>query len=275
MNEDDEDETGLESESKDEDEKQHNTKDDNKDINENEAKADNHNGEEAAPKGTPRYDLRLLYVKELMDHRDDELLFRATSTEPFDKGKFQEQSLSQKTSHIIEVVVMTYVGRSVYWRGKRTGYKEDDMESSKVTKSGIRILSPLLQQVLNTVIGVDPEFNPADASSCIERPYLAIVQHIKELKDCKLMPAKEGLEEEFEERNKHVDCLLNFIESDLGKPWAAEQVRHQQSPPVATFEYCWMLFKLGTIVYRKANDIWSAWVVKSLSIQSSGGRVTL
>ncbi len=114
MNEDDEDATGPKSEPEDRDEKQDNTKDDDEDMNENEAKADDHNEEEAAPTANPPYDLRPLYVKELVDHDDDELLFRVTSTEPFDKGKFQQDSLSQKTSHVIEVVTMTYVGRAVY-----------------------------------------------------------------------------------------------------------------------------------------------------------------
>ena len=87
------------------------------------------------------------------------------------------------------------------------------------------------------------------------------------------MTVEESFKEEAEERNKHVDCLLQFIEKELGETFAEEHARHLQNPPVATFEYYWILLKPGTVVYRKTDDIWTAWVVKSLDGGLEDGRL--
>ena len=139
---------------------------------------------------------------------------------------------------------------------------------------GIRIISPLLKHALSMVINRYPGFSiKMGKPCCIQWPYKAILHHRKELEDLKLMTVEESLKDEAEERNKHIDCLLQFIEKDLGETFAEENARHLQNPPLATFEYYWILFKPGTVVYRKTDDIWSAWVVKSLDGGLEDGRL--
>ena len=263
------------SESEDENKVQHNINENEEDINEIDIKAEDHDEDEATSKPTPQYDLKPLYVREMLDRYDDEVVFRETSAEPFPKRKFGEQSAINESSHVIEIVSITYKKNSPFFGGGAR-WKEENFYNAKIAKAGIRIVSPLLQQVLDTVIKGYPEFDPFNTrTELIERPYQLIMQYRKELKASILMTPKKGLEEECEERNKHVDCMLNVIESELGQTWTAEKVRHQQNTPVATFQYYWIFFKPGTIVYRKLHDIWSAWVVKSLDNEFLGERLTL
>lgn len=273
MDEDNEATARSDSGSEDENMPQHNIKENEENINEIDVKAEDHNKDEATSKPTPRYDLKPLYVREMLDAQSHDVLFRRTSTEPFQKRTYREQSVTNKFSHVIEITSISFTQHKMtYWR-----FVEPDevLDKVKIAKAAIRIISPLLQQVLNTVIKGYPELDLFNPRTYIERPYQPIMQYIKELKASTLMTPKEGLEEECEECNKHVDYLLNVIESELGQTWTAEKVHHQQSPPVATFEYYWIFFKPGTIVYRRLHDIWSAWVVKSLKNQFWGERLTL
>lgn len=225
--------------------------------------------DEAAPRANPQYDTAPLYVKELTDSLDDELLLRETSVEPFSRGTFQPTQ-SNPHPHVIEVLV---VRSARITRFAEENDKKEVLHSGKITMRGIRIISPWLKHALSIVISYYPGLSIAGKPVCIERPYKAILHHRKELEDLKLMPVEESLKEEVEERNKHVDCLLQFIEKDLGETFAEENARHLHNPPIATFEYYWILFKPGTIVYRKIGDVWSAWVVKSLEGGLEDGRL--
>ena len=210
--------------------------------------------------GKTQYNITPLYVKELRDIRSDDLVSRKTSSLPFITDKSP-----RKHSHVIEIVIVRAARITKY---DDESLKQEFFDYGTITTRGIRIISPLLRHALASVVKYYPGYNNlVKTSSCIEPPYRVIAHHRKELEKLKLVPLEtfeESLREEITERNKHIDCLLEFVRGDVGDDYSAEYARHQQNPPVATFEYFWTLLKPGNMVYRKVNGIWSCWVVGSL-----------
>jgi hypothetical protein len=54
--------------------------------------------------------------------------------------------------------------------------------------------------------------------------------------------------------NDHIDVLLDFLDKEFGDELRLERARYQKTPPTATFENLWMLFKPGQDVYIKAQE---------------------
>ena len=54
--------------------------------------------------------------------------------------------------------------------------------------------------------------------------------------------------------NSHIDILLGFLDQRLGQSLRLERERHQRQPPVATFEYLWLLFRPGDQIFVRAAD---------------------
>lgn len=206
-----------------------------------------------------KYDLTPIYVNELVDPRDNELLRRETSSKPLFSNT---QRLHGKDSHVLEILTIRSE-RLTKWSNKEE--LDEAFYSGKLTLNGIRIVSPLLKNAVIAVIKYYPGFKVKDGSHlCVEWPYKVILHHRNELNDLKSKPVEEAFRDEAEERNRHIDCLLQAVDKAHGGAFQKEITRHQQSTPVATFQHCWVLFKPGVIVYRKTHDIWSAWVVKSM-----------
>ena len=216
-----------------------------------------------------------LYVRELIDSRDDELLLRETNSTPFIN---RDDEAPPKHLHVIETVVI----RSIPWsQSTSEEYRQDALLNGKIYMRGIRIISPLLRHALKSLIifypgsrgffGYDPEAVAKKTNEtfapCIGRPYRMIVHHKQELEELKSEPLEDvekSLQERVKERNNHIECLLDYVNADLGKEYFAEYTHHQRNPPLATFEYFWVLLKPGTPVYRKDDEIWSCWIVESL-----------
>ncbi|KAF3764453.1 P-loop containing nucleoside triphosphate hydrolase protein [Cryphonectria parasitica EP155] len=64
---------------------------------------------------------------------------------------------------------------------------------------------------------------------------------------------------------KHIDVLLEYLDKAYGNQIREEEARHKRSPPVATFEWLWLAFKPGEVVYRKIHDVWTAFVIGNVS----------
>lgn len=76
-----------------------------------------------------------------------------------------------------------------------------------------------------------------------------VVHHRKELAEYKDNQPACHSDEYREETAKHIDVLLNFIQENLGAALELEEARHKRNPPVATFEYLWLMFRPGEDVY--------------------------
>jgi hypothetical protein len=84
-------------------------------------------------------------------------------------------------------------------------------------------------------------------------PYSVLVHHMDALKDYKSNHPVCHSSEFTEECNDHIDVLLDFLDKTVGDRLRLERARHQKSPPTATYENLWMLFKPGQDVYIKAR----------------------
>ena len=57
--------------------------------------------------------------------------------------------------------------------------------------------------------------------------------------------------------------MLAFLDEKYLRRIEEEESRHKKSPPTATFEMMWMLWKPGTRVYNDVDGELAAFVVKS------------
>ncbi len=73
---------------------------------------------------------------------------------------------------------------------------------------------------------------------------------------------------------KHIDVLLNFLEGEYGEEARAEQRRYAQTPPTATSDNIWMLYKAGDVAYapviNRTGSVrrWRAYMIKSAEFVS-------
>ncbi|MCJ1308965.1 hypothetical protein MMC25_002620 [Agyrium rufum] len=216
-------------------------------------------GDIPAATTTPRYDVTPLYVRELAD-QNEVVLRRETSTKPFTTNVFRPMHL-----HVIEIFITR---RAPVSRSDPDETQDEALSYGNIINRGIRVVLRLLSHALASVINYYPGYHKYGMYVTISSPYRLIWHHKKELEDLKSVPLDgidKGLSKEFKERDKHIDCLLDFVRGENGAAYSAECVRHQQEIPVATFEYYWILLKPETIVYRKVDDMWSCWVVKSVT----------
>jgi hypothetical protein len=54
--------------------------------------------------------------------------------------------------------------------------------------------------------------------------------------------------------NSHIDVLLGFLDQRLGQELRLERERHLQQPPVATYEFLWLLFRPGDEIFVRVPN---------------------
>ena len=128
----------------------------------------------------------------------------------------------------------------------------------------LKILSPLLVNALNAVVNYYPD-QSLDGTVTLKPPFKMLVHYRKELEEHKSQQPSCHPPEDVEERNKHIDSALRFINTKMGTALEAEEARHAQDTPVATFELYWMLLRPGDNVYAVHDGILSPYIVKSVT----------
>lgn len=127
----------------------------------------------------------------------------------------------------------------------------------------LRILSPLLVHALNAVVEYYPG-RTASGNTYMNPPYKLLTHHRAALDAYKLKHPSQHSAEHIEECNRHIDIALTFLKSVSGKELELEIARHTQNPPMATFEYYWLLLKPGAMVYCTLYNIVSSYMIKSV-----------
>lgn len=79
---------------------------------------------------------------------------------------------------------------------------------------------------------------------------------------------------------KHIDVLLNYLQTLLGAQCRAEERRYKQDPPMATSDLAWLLYKPHEVAYAKrparqlgAPPQWRAFIIKSVDTDNMKMRV--
>lgn len=142
------------------------------------------------------------------------------------------------------------------------------------------IRSSYLVEALRSVVKYYPGQELAGETVTIPEPYYILLHHRKELaayftKDIQGDPQRVndiGTERKSEIEGPdslgqgHFKVLQAYLDARWKKKIEREETRHALTPPTATFEMLWMLFKPGTRVFAKdPHDETAGYIVRSLT----------
>ncbi|KAA8570778.1 hypothetical protein EYC84_000172 [Monilinia fructicola] len=151
-------------------------------------------------------------------------------------------TISHKFNSVMELVTTIRVER---WDPKFKNMSIEDQIRGREHWKTLLIYSPLLINALRAVVSYYPGNSMLGEPLMFPEPFHIMVWYWKELEAYKDSHPSSHPDGYREECNRHIDALLGFLEENFG----AEMKRHQQDPPMCTFEYVWMLLKPGIDVY--------------------------
>ncbi len=117
----------------------------------------------------------------------------------------------------------------------------------------LKIHSLHLINALREVIRYYPSLNFSSVPVTIPEPFMPLVHYMKELEDYKMNHPQGHNEDFILTTNSHIDVLLGFLNQRLGQELRLERERHMRQPPVATYEFLWLLFRPGEIFVLPPN----------------------
>lgn len=127
-------------------------------------------------------------------------------------------------------------------------------KSYSLTTTQLKIYSAPLINALQEVVHYWPGTSLLRNPVIFSKPYSLLGHHIDALKCYKNNHPACHSPEFTEACNDHIDVLLDFLDKEFGDELRLERARYQKTPPTATFENLWMLFKPGQDVYIKAQE---------------------
>jgi hypothetical protein len=137
----------------------------------------------------------------------------------------------------------------------KTSSSHHGMFRQPMTKNELKIYSAPLINALQHVVQYWPGLSLLAYPVTLAEPYAVLVHHMDALKNHKNNHLASHSSEFRAVCNDHIDVLLDFLDKRYGDVLRLEQARYRKSPPSATFENFWMLFKPGQDVYIKAKEI--------------------
>lgn len=196
------------------------------------------------------------YVLELRDYSGD-VLRREESTKPYKR----DQLYKSGNPHVLEIVRVIQCSTR-----ERFSVSDEEMmfETAPISTSILNILSPLLLRAMHDIITYYPERNPYSPIS-LQYPFSLLVHHTKELEAYKSTNNSALSPEDFEERNRHIDCASNVVDVEHGEDIIVGKASQEQTPPVTNFKNYWMLLKPGAFVYKRQHGVLSTYVVHSVT----------
>jgi hypothetical protein len=118
----------------------------------------------------------------------------------------------------------------------------------------LKIHSLHLINALRQVIRYYPGLKFSSVPVTIPEPFAPLVHYMKELEDYKTNHPPGHDEVFIFITNSHIDVLLGFLDQRLGQELRLERERHLQQPPVATYEFLWLLFRPGDEIFVRASN---------------------
>ena len=132
----------------------------------------------------------------------------------------------------------------------------------------ITIRSKMVLDALRDIVGYYPQVSFQNDELILHEPFCVllhydkeILQHLDEIKeaDSKAGPGNDGT---LSAKHEHLTYLSDFISQRYSDPVSRELARHQESRPMCTYDWVWLLFKPGTIVYSWSDGALTASVVE-------------
>ena len=190
----------------------------------------------------PNQAAKILY-RYLTKDESGELLEKQESSKPI------EVRLDDKATGLTDQTVLEVITTKIVYT------KIEYISANGSLSTLLKIHSTHLINALRQVIRYYPQLNLSGVPVIIREPFQPLVHYMKELEDYKSNHPKVHDDEFISTTNSHIDILLDFLDRRLGQNLRLERERHQRQPPVATFEYLWLLFRPGDQVFvRAANE---------------------
>ena len=142
---------------------------------------------------------------------------------------------------------------------------DEEADERDIEEPVMSIWSEHLKNALMAVVAYYPHFQMSGRSLTIPSPYQILYHHREELAHYRDHQPEAHTAEYAATTAEHIDILLRFLETSNGTAVGKEEDRHTLDTPLATYEYFWLLLKPGTVVYTKRFDIWSPYVISSVS----------
>ncbi|KAI9774037.1 MAG: hypothetical protein M1839_001922 [Geoglossum umbratile] len=195
-------------------------------------------------------------------------------------GKEDQEPIEVEISPRAELPVLEVV-TTIVAKIKDKKNKSDDKEEKpeyevrSVKGTVLNIHSTALVYAFRKIVDYWPGQSFSGTSITVPEPFSILVYYREKLVEwvdklaCDDHEGKYSREEAFE----HVEILEGFLDRKYKSELKLERERHSGNVPVATFEYLWLLFIPGTVVYASdedSNGNLSAFIVKSVT----GGRRT-
>jgi hypothetical protein len=200
---------------------------------------------------------------------DGEIIQQKEDIKPIKFTSDETKVLTDQT--VLEVVTTK--------KSSRRKTLEDTTESAgdpskENTTTSIKIHSSYIINALRDLVSTQWEISLDSEVLTMEEPYRVLVHHIEDLRVYKTRHPAGHSKTYVQVCNDHIDILLGFLDDSFQEDLRLERQRHLKSPPMATFQYIWLLFKPGDDVFvNETSDLpfMPMTVYKSgLSISRSG-----
>lgn len=208
------------------------------------------------------------------------------SDKPFDIADDPNNDEDSSTKPVFDII--TTVSETVKDRNRPMGYRPpppppnhrdsqserddgvNDPKTRKVQMTKMIVHSKHLINAFNAVIGSYSNINFLGETVTFEAPYYALINHRDSLSRYRMAQPACHDDEYATTTAKHIDVLLAFLESNYGDKIRVEEARYKRTPPSATSDWLWLLFKPGEVIYKELQNIWTPFVINNVSIDHDG-----
>lgn len=240
----------------------------------------------ASPEAKPRSESPDQRVKHSVDYLDIQgnFIFSESQPKPFDleeasctKAK-AIQSLAFEVHTALSTSLKPPTGTSWFSSDIRNVQRQDILNnpdiSVSVARTGIKIRSPQLIELLRKVIPRGPLLDPNSKIIELVEPFQLIGHHSRELEAFQDRSSEENKSDDgdgAEESNRLAAINLGMLMKFTGKIYnnSLEEERSRHSRDLCTFRMLWLLFKPGTTVYKESRGKVSAHVVRNVKVDQS------
>lgn len=127
---------------------------------------------------------------------------------------------------------------------------------------------------MRAVIGSYPGVDLLGETVSFEAPYRALFHHKDALSRYRISQPSCHDDRYAVSTARHIDILLEFLEKTYGDRMREEEARHRRSVPAATWDWLWLLFKPGEVIYKKLHNVWVPFIIDRV-VQNHGRNDTL
>lgn len=142
----------------------------------------------------------------------------------------------------------------------------------------ITIRSRFLLDYLKHIVVYYPTVSFDTEELVLEEPFCVLLHYREELRERSSSIEKAISDLGFTEGGdssmglEHLTALSNYLEQRYADALSRELLRHQGCPAMCTYEWMWLLFKPGSLVYSWADGVLEAFVVQEHDRQARKGK---